>query len=178
MGTEELKKIISAYIPEGQADRRNFLPLYADRNVMDRIVSFLAEPYRGKVDYVLSPEPLGYILGSMMARELNVGLIALRKGKDHFTNDTELLAASYIDHRNQVQCLAGMKSLLPSGSRILIADDYIETAATIQTCMAILEEAGAEAAGIVSIGACCRPVTREMIDSGMVRCIHTIYAEA
>ena len=145
---------------------------------MDRILTYLAEPFRGKIDLVVSPEPLGFILGSMMARELGTGFVALRKGRDYFDEDKDTIFASYIDHHNNVQCLAVMKDLIPAGSHVLIVDDYIGTAATMQSCLTILEEAGASAVGIASLGACYRRVTREMIDSGMVHCICRISAEA
>jgi len=174
---KELMEKIASYIPEGEASRRNFIPLYTEKETMDKVLAFWAEPFRGQVDYVVSPETLGFIPGSMLARELGVGFIALRKGEDHFPEGTEVLKAPYIDHRNQVQCLVGMKELLPAGAKVLIVDDYIETAATIQSCMAILEDAGAHISGIAALGVCYRSVTKEMIDSGQIRYIHCISAE-
>ena len=174
---KELEKIIASYIPEGEVSRRNFIPLYTDKETMDKVLAFWAEPFRGQVDYVVSPETLGLIPGSMLARELGVGFIALRKGEEHFPEGTEVLKAPYIDHRNHVQCLAGMKELLPAGAKVLIVDDYIETAATIQSCMAILEDAGVQISGIAALGVCYRSVTKEMIDSGQVRYIHCMTVE-
>ena len=174
---KELMEKIASYIPEGEVSRRNFIPLYTDKETMDKVLAFWAEPFRGQVDYVVSPEPLGFIPGSMLARELGVGFIALRKGEGHFPEGTEVLKAPYIDHRNQVQCLVGMKELLPAGAKVLIVDDYIETAATIQSCMAILEDAGAQISGTAALGVCYRSVTKEMIDSGQVRYIHCVKTE-
>ena len=174
---KELMEKIASYIPEGEAGRRNFVPLYTDKETMDKVLAFWAEPFCGQVDYVVSPEPLGFIPGSMLARELGVGFIALRKGEGHFPEGTDVLKAPYIDHRNQVQCLVGMKELLPAGARVVIVDDYIETAATIQSCMSILEDAGARVCGIAALGICYRSVTKEMIDSGQVRYIHLTTVE-
>lgn len=174
---KELAEIIASYIPDGEVSRRNFIPLYTDKEMMDKVLAFWAEPFRGQIDYVVSPETLGFIPGSMLARELGVGFIALRKGEGHFPEGTEVLRAPYIDHRNQVQSLVGMKEILPAGARVLIVDDYIETAATIQSCMAILEDAGVHISGIAALGVCYRSVTKEMIESGQLRYIHCMTAE-
>jgi adenine phosphoribosyltransferase len=169
--TDNLKTLISKCIPGGDSTFRDFRPLYADSDAMSGIVRTLAEPWRGKVDYVASPESLGFILGSALARELGVGFIAIRSG-DHFRVITEdLLSASYIDHRDMPRSLIADRRLIPEGSRILLADDFVETAATIQACIALVEEADASVCGIAAIGANADGAAKSVIESGLLHAI-------
>ena len=66
---------------QGLGAKRDLLPLYANSEAVDVLIKYLAEPFRGKVDYVCSPEPLGFIVGSMLARELGVGLVVIRRNQ-------------------------------------------------------------------------------------------------
>jgi adenine phosphoribosyltransferase len=168
---ENLRELIGKCIPGGDSAFRDFRPLYADPEIMDGIVKTLAAPWRGKADYVASPESLGFIVGSALARELGVGFIAIRSG-DHFRTVTDdSLSASYIDHRDMPRSLVADRHLIPEGSRVLLADDYVETAATIQACIAIVEEADASVCGIAALGANADGAAGSVIDSGLLRAI-------
>lgn len=171
MDTRELENRIRQLMPDGKSGKRNLLPLYADVTALQALITFLAEPFRGKVDYVCSPESLGFIIGSMLARELGVGFVAIRRNRQFPARPEEQLMASFIDHRDQVTFLSTGRSLLPKGSRVLLADDWIETAATSQACMNIIEDAGCRLAGIAAVGADYHSAARDLIDSGTVRCV-------
>lgn len=168
---QDLEQIIRKNIPGGDSSKRDFLPIYADGEVFGAIVRYLAEPYRGKVDYVVSPESLGFILGSVLARELGVGFVALRKNKRVPKGAENLLIASYIDHRDHVKSLWVRDGMIPEQSRVLLADDYVETAATVQACTTLIEESGASIEGIASLGADYHSAARSMIDAGLIRCV-------
>ena len=79
---------------EGLGSKRNLLPLYADSEALDALIKYLAEPYRGKVDCVCAPEPLGFIVGSMLARELGVGFVAIRRNQQFWIDPEEQVTAS------------------------------------------------------------------------------------
>ena len=172
MNQEKLAAMICRYLPGGDTRSRNLLPLYKDYRNMKEVVSCLAEPFRGKVDYVASPEPLGFILGSMLSMELGVGFIALRKYQMNPQDSKDLLVAPYINHRDEVTTLAVEHDMIPEKSRILLADDWIQTAATIQAGMTLIEEAGAELAGIAAIGADHDSAAAGMIDDGRIHCVY------
>ena len=172
MKHEKLAGMISSYLPEKDSGSRSILPLYTDHSIMKEIVSYLAEPFRGKVDFVASPEPQGFILGSMISVELGVGLIALRKYRMDPPDNRDLLVASYIDHRDQVKTLVVKQEMIPKGSRILLVDDWIQTAATIQAGMTLIEEAGAALTGIASIGTEHNAGVQSLMDSVQVHCIY------
>ena len=82
MDLKKLEDRIRLLPADGIGGKKDLLPLYADKEALGALVTYLAEPFRGKVDYVCSPEPLGFIIGSMLARELGVGLIVIRRNMD------------------------------------------------------------------------------------------------
>jgi adenine phosphoribosyltransferase len=170
MDVNRLEDMIRRLEKEGTGDKRDLLPIYADREALDALVAFLAEPFRGKVDCVCAPESLGFIIGSMLARELGVGLVVIRRNQQFLIDQEKQVTASYINHRDQVTTLITERRLLPAGSRVLLADDWITTAATIQTCATMIEDAGCKVAGIAAVGADHSSTVKGMLDSGNIIC--------
>ena len=113
----EIADRIRLMASDGIGGKRDLLPLYADGEAMKKLVAYLAEPFRGKVDCVCSPESLGFILGSMLAYELGVGLVVIRRNRQFMVDPEEQVTASYINHRDQVTTLITERRLLPSASR-------------------------------------------------------------
>lgn len=176
MGYE--KKELAGMVKEGMLKdsrgRRDLCAIYADRERFDALVEYLADLYRGKVDYVASPESLGYILGSAVAASLGIGFIPMRNGEHSYLYEDDAIKASYIDHRDTVRTLKIRKGSIPAGSKILLADDWVETAATIHACRIIVEEAEAKIVGIVSIGKTKGSAAQELEEMGL---LHSIYEE-
>ena len=65
------------------------------------------------------------------------------------------------------------KKLLPAGSRVLLADDWMSTAATMQACATVIEEAGCKVAGFAAVGADDQSGVRNIIDAGSVRFVYS-----
>ena len=165
-----LQNQIIENIERSKARKRDLSRLYSDKTLMEQIIDEITAPYEGKVDYVASPESLGFILGSMAAARLGVGFIPIRN-KELYALDSELaLSAPYIDHRNRPRTLQVRNGIIPAGSTILLVDDWVETAATIHACGAIVEEADAKVIGIAAIGAEYNDKTKEMLESGQLKC--------
>ncbi len=172
MDLKQLEEKIRLLATDGFGGKRDLLPLYADRDAMETLVKYLAEPFRGKVDCVCSPESLGFILGSMLAYELGVGFVVIRRNQQ-FLIDTDLqVSASYINHRDKVTTLITEKCLLPSESRVLLADDWMSTAATVQACSNMIEDAGCKVVGIAAVGVSYESAAKDMIDAGSVRYVY------
>ena len=172
MDAKKLENYIRDLALDGAGSKRDLLPLYADGEAMGALIKYLAEPYRGKVDYVCAPEPLGFIVGGMLAGELGVGFVAIRRNQQFWIDPEEQVNASYINHRDQVTTLITERKILPAGSRDLLADDWIETAATIQACANVIEDTGCKMAGIAAVGADYQSGAKSMIDSGSVRIVY------
>ena len=157
---------------EESGGKRDLLPLYADSEAMGALVEYLAEPFRGKVDFVCAPEPLGFIIGSMLARELGVGLVVIRRNHQFWIDPEEQVTASYINHRDKVTSLITERKLLPAGSSVLLADDWMSTAATMQACTNLIEDAGCKVVGMAAVGADYQSGTKGLIDSGSARIVY------
>ena len=100
MDLKQLEERIRLLATEGIGGKRDLLPLYADGEALRTLVEYLAEPFRGKVDRVCSPESLGLVLGSMLAHELGVGLVVIRdsflyqsSGPGHYADHREMPSA-------------------------------------------------------------------------------------
>lgn len=172
MEKQYLEKQIRQNIWGKGSAERDFLPLYADRDNFDMVIRYLAEPYRGLVDFVAAPESLGYILGSKLAGELGVGFAAIRSPEHYHILEDKLLSASYIDHYDKVRSVVMRKGLIPAHSRVLLADDWIGTGVTMQACMTLLEEAEAYPSGIAALGMDQSVLDKGIIPAGMVHCIY------
>ena len=157
---------------EESGGKRDLLPLYADSEAMGALVEYLAEPFRGKVDFVCAPEPLGFIIGSMLARELGVGLVVIRRNHQFWIDPEEQVTASYINHRDKVTSLITERKILPVGSSVLLADDWMSTAATMQACTNLIEDAGCKVVGMAAVGTDYQSGTKGLIDSGSVRIVY------
>lgn len=166
-----LQKQIIEKIQRTNARKRDLGLLYGDRELMEQIIDEITAPYAGKVDYVASPESLGFILGSMAASRLGVGFIPIRNKDLYALNPEEALSAPYIDHRNCPRALQVRNGVIRSGSRILLVDDWVETAATIHACEAIVEDADAKVAGMASIGASYNEKTKGMLETKQLICV-------
>lgn len=169
--TEKLSRLIQQHV-EKDSSKRFIGSIYQDMECMNGVIDYIAEPFRGKVDAIASPATAGYILGSMMARELNVPFVPIFKGGNADEDQSEdYIRSSYIDHRNSVRSMRIRKDSLKPGQKILLVDNWIETAATISTCLTLLDEAETEVAGIAAFGIDYNDATARLIETGKVRVI-------
>ena len=168
MDRKMLEEKIRGLKSEGTGAKRDLLPLYANAEAAGALAAYLAEPYKGLVDFVCAPEPLGFIVGSMLARELGVGMVAIRRDQQFWIDPEEHVTASYINHKDKVTMLITERCLLPAGSRVLIADDWMSTAATVQAMTNLIEDAGCKVAGIAAVGV----DNRDLVGNKNVRCVY------
>lgn len=165
-----LQKRIAEKINRKDGRKRDLSQIYGDRELMEQIIDEITAPYVGKVDYVASPESMGFILGSMVAAKLGVGFIPIRNKDLYALNPEDSLSAPYIDHRNRPRALQVRNDVVRAGSRILLVDDWVQTAATIHACESIVEDAEAKVAGIAAVGADYNDKTRGMQETGQLKC--------
>ena len=165
-------KVLEA-IPKNSVGRYDLLPIVKNVKLFREIVKYLADPFLGKADYVASPEAIGWVLGTAIATELNVGFIPLRKsGRLPYPNEL-LISRSYIDYSRKEKSLEIKKDSIARGDRILIVDEWVETGTTMKCCIELLEKAGGTIAGLATIGIDYREQTKDWIDTGFIRFIGT-----
>lgn len=164
---EEVKSKVGSAVRFDESGKRDLTSLYADRSTLDAAVCELAALYEGKIDCVVSPGPMGYILGALLSEKLGVGFIPVKSCDSRIPVSDDAVRAAFIDHNNCVKALYCRKSLFAENARVLIADDWVATAATIQACAAIVEQAGGSVSAIASIGADYNSATARVIDTGL-----------
>lgn len=169
--TERLKDLILQHVKK-DSSKRFIGTIYQDMECMDGVIRYLAEPYRGKVDAIASPATAGYILGSMLARELGVKFIPILKGGSADETDSmDYIRSSYLDHQDRVRSMKIRACSLEKGEKILLVDNWIETAATITTCLTLLDEAETVVEGIAAFGIDYNDATARLLETGKVRVI-------
>jgi len=130
--------------PEPGIQFKDITPILSDASLLRSAVDLLASEYRDRgVTKVLGIESRGFILGAMIADELNVGFIPIRKaGKLPFTTIRETYDLEYGSDTIEMHIDA-----LSEQDRVLIHDDVIATGGTAAATHRLIEFAGAQVIG-------------------------------
>lgn len=106
----------------------------------------MASLFRDKhIDKVACIEGRGFILGSAVAYELEVGLIPIRiKGK--LQNET--YQETFRDYSNEEKTFEIHTDAVSKGERVLIIDDWLETGNSAKAAISLIEKCGGEVIGI------------------------------
>ncbi|WP_151523457.1 adenine phosphoribosyltransferase [Serinicoccus kebangsaanensis] len=130
--------------PEEGVVFKDFTPVLLDRELRDRIVADTVQRRRGTVDVVAGIEARGFILGAMIAHELGVGFVPVRKAGKlpaavHSTSYTlEYGTATLEIHQDAVS----------HRERVLVVDDVLATGGTLAATCDLIERCGASVAAI------------------------------
>ena len=137
--------------PQAGVMFRDITPLLQDPRTFRVLIDLFVHRYMGAgIDLVAGIDARGFILGSVIAYELNVGFVPIRKkGKLPFDTLTEDYALEYGTGSIQVHADACAK-----GDRALLIDDLIAPGGTMLAGVRLLERLGAkvhECAAIVDL---------------------------
>ncbi len=132
---------------------RDITPLLQDAKVFRVLIDAFVHRYMDadmRPDVVAGLDARGFILGSVVAYELNVGFIPIRKkGKLPFTTVEETYELEYGSATVELHTDA-----VKAGQRVLLIDDLIATGGTMMAGKKLLEKLGAhvmEGAAIVDL---------------------------
>ncbi len=120
---------------------RDITPLLAVPEAFWKVVDALANQYRDRgIDAVLAAEARGFIFAAPLALALQVGFIPIRKpGKLPF--DTQ---SFHYELEYGTDSLEMHVDAIAEGNRVLIVDDLLATGGTMQACIRLAEQSGAE----------------------------------
>lgn len=120
---------------------RDITPLLLDPELMQHTLAMLVKSFVGqKVDKVVGVEARGFLFGVLLAKELNVGFIPMRKpGKLPYKTISAEYNLEYGSDRIQVHSDA----IMP-GERILMHDDILATGGTASAACSLIEKLGGE----------------------------------
>ena len=132
---------------------RDITPLLQDAKVFRILIDAFVHRYMDSTmrpDVVAGLDARGFILGAVVAYELNVGFVPIRKkGKLPFTTVAETYELEYGSATVELHTDA-----VKPGDRVLLIDDLIATGGTMMAGMKLLEKLGAqviEGAAIVDL---------------------------
>ncbi len=111
-----------------------------DKEGLKQIIDFFTEKFKNEnIDYVAGIESRGFILGSVLAYNLGVGFIPLRKpGK----LPAEVLSQSY-ELEYGTATLQIHKDAIEPGKRVIVIDDLLATGGTASAACSLVEQLGA-----------------------------------
>ena len=123
---------------------KDITPLLADPYLVKQVIQSLAEGYRGKkIDAVAAIEARGFILGALLAHELNCSFIPFRKaGKLPYSTRRQRYELEYGSAEIEVHTDA-----IKAGQRILVHDDLLATGGTACAAGHLIRSFGADVAG-------------------------------
>ena len=132
---------------------RDITPLLQDPKVLRVLIDAFVHRYMDRAlrpDVVAGLDARGFILGSVVAYELGVGFVPIRKkGKLPFTTVQETYELEYGSSTVELHTDA-----VQPGDRVLLIDDLIATGGTMMAGKKLLEKLGAqvsEGAAIVDL---------------------------
>jgi adenine phosphoribosyltransferase len=127
---------------------RDITPLLAHAPALALSVELLANPFRGKgIDLVVGAESRGFIFGTAVACCLSAGFVLVRKPgklphrKVAMTYDLEYGTDTLEMHADSIV----------KGQRVLIVDDLLATGGTMKACCDLVEQTGAQIAGVACL---------------------------
>ncbi|NLD68592.1 MAG: adenine phosphoribosyltransferase [Limnobacter sp.] len=156
--------------PEPGVLFRDITPLLQEPRALRMLVDHFVHRYLGMdIDVVAGIDARGFIVGAILAYELNVGFVPVRKqGKLPFDTVSETYELEYGSGTVELHADA-----CRPGDRVLLIDDLVATGGTMMAARRLLERLGAivvEAAAIVDLpdlGG-----SRRIADSGLpVHCV-------
>jgi adenine phosphoribosyltransferase len=123
---------------------KDITPLLLDADALQHAVSGLADYARSReVEYVVSAEARGFVLGGALAVAAGAGLVLARKpGKLPREVSSEQYELEY-----GVDALEVHSDAMRGGARVLVHDDLLATGGTAAALCGLVEQAGGEVVG-------------------------------
>jgi adenine phosphoribosyltransferase len=133
--------------------RSDVTPIFAEPAAFRALVEDLVAPWldapvgRG-VECVVGTDALGFVVGTALALRLGVGFVPVRKGGKLPVRNEQVTFKDYSGVEKVFELRANP---WPLGTRVLLSDEWIETGATANAAVELIERAGGVVSGIVAI---------------------------
>ena len=123
-------------------------PLFIQKETLKEMQDLFVEELKDKeIDYIVGPEARGFLIGSMVATSLDIGLLPVRK-KGKLPPTTVAAIANYEkEYGSDVLELPKLVDEDYKGKRFYIVDDIYATGNTMNAITKKIEELGGEVVG-------------------------------
>ena len=133
--------------------RSDVTPIFAEPAAFRALVDDLVAPWANetgerKVERVVGTDALGFVVGTALALRLGVGFVPVRKGGKLPVRNERVAFKDYSGAEKAFELRANP---WPTGTRVLLSDEWIETVATASAAVKLIEQAGGIVVGIVAI---------------------------
>jgi adenine phosphoribosyltransferase len=133
--------------------RSDVTPIFAEPEAFRALIEDLVAPWTKDaatdgVQRVVGTDALGFVIGTALALRLGVGFVPVRKGGKLPVRNERV---AFKDYTGTEKVFELRTNPWPSGTRVLLTDEWIETGATAQAAVELIERAGGVVAGIVAI---------------------------
>ncbi|TDV37040.1 adenine phosphoribosyltransferase [Paraburkholderia caballeronis] len=127
--------------PQPGVQFRDITPLLGNAKGLRVLIDLFVQRYiDARLDYVAGLDARGFIIGPIVAYELNVGFIPIRKiGKLPYRTVSETYKLEYGSATVEIH-----EDACGAGDRVVIVDDLIATGGTMLAGKLLLERLGAE----------------------------------
>ena len=124
---------------------KDITPLLGDPEAFEVSIRELTKPFRDeRIDAVVGIESRGFIFGAVVARELGVGFVPVRKpGKLPADTLSVSYALEYGEDTVEIH-----RDALSEGQEVLIVDDVLATGGTMAATCELVEKTGARITGV------------------------------
>ena len=113
-------------------------PLLANPEAFAAVISALSD-LGDDIDYVAALDARGFILGSAVALQKNVGFIPIRKaGKLPHATLSRSYSLEYGEDKLEIH-----QDAMVAGSRVLLVDDVLATGGTLKAAILLIQDLGA-----------------------------------
>jgi adenine phosphoribosyltransferase len=124
---------------------KDITPLLADGDALRDVTRAMAEPYQdARIDRVVGIESRGFILGAVVARELGVGFVPVRKPNKLPAKKTSIEYA--LEYGTDI--LEVHTDAVHRAPRVLVVDDVLATGGTAKAACELMERIGAQVVGL------------------------------
>ncbi|MFP6720005.1 MAG: adenine phosphoribosyltransferase [Candidatus Poribacteria bacterium] len=132
--------------PEKGIVFKDITPLLGDAEAFRAVIDVFVEEYRDQnIDMVAGIDARGFILGSVLAYQLGIGFVPIRKsGKLPYKTYEESYQLEY----GSSSTLAIHQDAFSHGSRVVICDDVIATGGTLAATINLVKKLGGDLVGI------------------------------
>jgi adenine phosphoribosyltransferase len=151
-GTRDDRWYLSLMAPNTKGERFAWLDptsIYINGDAFTDLLDDLVADLGGlTVDVVAGLDAMGFVLGSALATRLGVGFLPVRKaGKLCVETDS----VSFTNYSGRTQDMEMRKPAFAPGTKVLVADQWVETGGTMDAAIRLVERQGGRVVGLAAV---------------------------